>query len=152
MLVIADSSALIALDVCDALPLLSRLFHQVMVPRAMLEEVSVPGKAAAERLMAFLRDRVMEVDVRRFVFETGSLGRGEVEAMALYREMNADRLLMDDRRARRIAQLNGISVLGTLGVLLAAKEAGLIERIGPHIARLRDSDIYFSDNSVKLQG
>lgn len=149
MLVIADSSALLALAACDGLGLLLGLFQQVAVPRAVFDEVAVSGKPAAEKLREFLRSRIVEVDSRRFVLEAGSLGRGELEAMALYRQLGADRLLMDDRRARRVAHLNDIAVIGTLGILLIAKDAGLIQSLGPFVERLRDSEIYFSDRLLQ---
>jgi uncharacterized protein len=54
MLIIADSSALVALAVCDGLPLVDRLFEAVKVPQAVFDEVIVEGKPAAEVLRAYL--------------------------------------------------------------------------------------------------
>ncbi len=57
MLVVADSSALVALAVCDALPLLDRLFEKVRVPPAVLRECTVRGKPAADVLEAYCKTR-----------------------------------------------------------------------------------------------
>jgi len=57
---------------------------------------------------------------------------------------SADRLLIDDKRGRRVAKINHISTIGSLGVLLAAKQAHLIDQISPFVARLVSSDIYVS--------
>lgn len=47
MLIVADSSALVALALCGGLELLDRLFEDVRVPQAVYDEVVVEGKAAA---------------------------------------------------------------------------------------------------------
>ena len=83
MLVVADSSALVALAVCDALLLLDHLFAEVRVPPAVLRECTVSGKPAADVLEAYLRDKVATVDLNAFVIAALDLGRGELEAMAL---------------------------------------------------------------------
>lgn len=129
MLVVADTSALVALAACDALSLLDQLFHDVRVPPAVHRECTVPGKAAVERLETYLRGKVVEVDLRDFVIAVTGLGQGELEAMALYKHLHANHLLVDDHRARKVAQLNGIEVVGSLGVLLRAKEVRFISEV-----------------------
>ena len=83
--------------------------------------------------------------MNRFVFNTGGLGQGELEAMALYKERNADFLLIDDRRARTIAEHNQINCIGSLGVLLLAKKQGVIKAVNPAIDKLRNSSIYYEE-------
>lgn len=148
MLVIADTSALVALAVCDALALLDRLFQEVRVPPAVLRECTVPDKPEAERLGTYLRDRVVEVDLREYVIAVVGLGQGELEAMALYKSLGADRLLVDDHRARKVARLNEIEVVGSLGILLRAKEAGFIPEIRPLLAAIQSAGVHYSDQLV----
>jgi predicted nucleic acid-binding protein len=143
MLVIADTSALLALAVCDAVEILDRLFTDVRVPPAVHREIVVPGRRAAEVLGSYLRDRVADVDLSEYVIAGPGLGRGELEAMALYRKLSADRLLVDDVRARKVARFNGMHVVGSLGVLLTAKQRGHLDAIAPCVNRLRASEIYF---------
>lgn len=54
------------------------------------------------------------------------MDRGEAEAIALAEELHADHLLIDERKGRRLAQQQGLPVLGLLGVVLLAKRAKLI--------------------------
>ncbi|MFB1489233.1 MULTISPECIES: DUF3368 domain-containing protein [unclassified Thiocapsa] len=68
--------------------------------------------------------------------------------MILYRQLAADRLLIDDRRGRRIARINGIEIIGSLGVLLAAKQHGLIETVKPYILLMSASELYLSGDLV----
>lgn len=68
------------------------------------------------------------------------LGLGESEAIVLARELNALWLLLDDALARRKANRIGIPVVGTLGVLLMAKNAGLISAVRPVLDDLGKTD------------
>ena len=55
---------------------------------------------------------------------------------------------MDDHRAKKIANLNGISTIGSVGILLRAKERGLIPAIKPYVAAIQRSGVYLSDRVV----
>lgn len=145
MIIVADSSALIALATCSGLNLLTQLYEQVSVPEAVYVEVTETGKPTSEQLAAFLQNRVQEVEFGRFVLTTNTLGQGELEAMALYKQLAADALLIDDRRARKIAEANKINCVGALGILLLAKTKGQITEIAPYLERLRQSPIYYSE-------
>lgn len=145
MLIVADSSALIALATCDGLDILLRIYDDVKVPQAVYEEVIKPEKPQAAALETFLSGRVMEVDTTHWVLAAGGLGRGEIEAMALYKQLSADALLIDDHRARTIAEHNQINCIGALGVLLYAKQNGKIDKVAPYIEKLRLSSIRYGD-------
>lgn len=149
MLIIADSSALLALAVCDGLPLIERLFEAVKVPQAVFDEVIVEGKPAAEVLRAYLANKVASIELDDFVIAAEGLGQGELEAMALYKHLHADYLLIDDKRARKVARLNHIQITGSQGILLLAKHEGLIECVAPFIRRLRTSDIRISESLIQ---
>lgn len=82
----------------------------------------------------------MEVELGDLVVAGVGLGQGELEAMALYRRLHADLLLIDDYRARKVAQVNAISIVGSLGILLRAKESGLLKEIRPFVERIRTAD------------
>ena len=148
MLIVADTSALVALAACDALSLLGQLFQEVRVPPAVLRECTVPGKPEAERLGAYLNDKVANVDLSEFIIAVAGLGQGELEAMALYKRLHADRLLVDDHRARRVAGLNGIEVVGSLGILLLAKQSGLVQEIRPILTLIEAAGVHYSEQLV----
>lgn len=147
MLVVADSSALIALAACECLPLLDRLFEQVRVPPAVRECLTA-GKPWVEALEQYLRDKVADLDLDEFAIAAVELGRGELAAMALYKRLGADRLLVDDRRARRVARRNAIQVVGSLGVLVVAKAEGEVAAVRPLLDTMRGCGIRLSERVV----
>lgn len=85
----------------------------------------------------------------QFVFTAGGLGRGEIEAMLLYKNLAADYLLIDDRRARAIAESNEIRCVGALGILLLAKHQNLIAQIAPFVDILRNSSLHYGPNLLE---
>lgn len=85
-----------------------------------------------------------------------NLGAGEQEAIALYMELSADLLIIDDARAKKTAYANGLEVMGSVGVLLLAKQQGLINKIRPMLSLLAVSDIHLGadiiEKALKLAG
>lgn len=145
MIVIADSSALVALSICDGLHLLDDLFGVVKVPQAVYDEVCVMHKAESHALQFYLQSKVCDVSSVIPIEKSNGLGKGELAAIALYKELSADLLLIDDARAKKVAYLNNLEVMGSLGVLLLAKDSGFIATIKPAITSLRCSDIFISE-------
>lgn len=142
MLVVADASALLALVACEALGLLDEMFGEVRVPAAVFDEVAVEGQPGAQQLRMYLAGKVVNVNPAEHGISVGGIGRGELEAMALYRHLRADLLLVDDRRARGAARGYGIEIVGSAGVLVLAKRRALIPAVKPLLARMREADIY----------
>jgi predicted nucleic acid-binding protein len=65
-----------------------------------------------------------------------TLDNGEAEAIALATELHPESVLLDDKLARQMARRLGVPVTGTLGVLLRAKQVGLIVELRPLVTRL----------------
>ncbi|TRW91964.1 DUF3368 domain-containing protein [Candidatus Methylobacter oryzae] len=146
MIVIADSSALVALSVCDSLSLLDALFGQVKVPQAVYDEICIANKAEAHALHTYLTEKVCNASTIFDIERPNGLGKGELDAINLYKQLSADLLLIDDAKAKKVAYLNNIEVMGSLGVLLLAKKKGLIVAIKPSLSKLRCSDIFISND------
>lgn len=144
MIVVADASALVALAICDSLNILEGLFGEIKVSQTVFEEVTVSGQPASEKLRRYLQNKVEPVNLNSFVIEGCSLDHGELTSIALYKYLEADYLLIDEKAGRRIAKLNRIRVIGSLGILIEAKRKGILKSIKPHIETLKLSKIYFS--------
>lgn len=150
MILVADASALIALATCDSLALLEILYGNVIVPEAVAREVNAEGKPQSDRLNAYLQGKVRHVDMRGFIYLDAFADAGETEAMLLYKEVNADYLLIDDKRGRKVAKINQIRTVGSLGVLLQAKHAGLISQVKPLLEQIASSSIYMSESLIQI--
>lgn len=148
MILVADCSALVALSICDSLHLLEALFTRVAVPESVYLEATKPDKHQAQALKHFLQGKVHQVDLRNYVFLDAFADAGETEAMVLYKQLSADKLLIDDRRGRKVAKINQIDTIGSLGILLAAKAKGLVTEVKPLLSQIEQSDIYLSSSLI----
>ena len=137
--VISNSSPLQYLYQADVLDLLPALFGQVCVPEAVVAELeegrrrSVPLPTLAD--LSWLQVRT--VRNRTLLPLVTHLGDGEKEVLALGRELSDALLLLDDRDARRHARALELEISGTLGVLLLAKERGILDAVRPVLDRLQ---------------
>jgi len=145
-MIIGDSSALVALATMDRLNLLEQLFHEVYVPKAVYDELIIEGKPQSDTLKHFLCDKVITVNL---TLSQIGLGQGELEAITLYQQLDADFLLIDDKRAKDFAKLNEINVIGSLGVLLLAKERGLLTSLRDDLEKLSYSNLFISPKLIK---
>lgn len=150
MIVVSDSSPLIALADVGQLQLLHELFSTVLIPGAVYEEIVLQGAgrpgAKAIQAAAWIE--------QRNVANTGladalkrELDEGEAEAIALALESGADLVLLDERRGRQRAVHLGLRVTGALGVLVEAKHQHLLAAVRPVLDALRNkADFWISDD------
>src|SRR6266705_1562947 len=116
MIVVSDTSCITNLITIGAVDLLSSLFGEVIIPPAVERELrrthpAMPGfiqvRVPADR--AFIENLWRQLD------------QGEAEAIALAKELRADRLLIDEKDGRSIARREGLAIIGVLGILLLAR-------------------------------
>lgn len=134
MKIVSDSSPLIALAKIGRLNLLE---HEIIVPKAVFEEITRSRREYARKLYTWGKNRVSVVKNRQAVeYLELVLDRGEAEVIVLAEELKADAVLIDDLKARKTANLRGLTVVGTIGVLLDAKERGLVDDVKPLLDEL----------------
>jgi predicted nucleic acid-binding protein len=150
MILVADASALIALSVCNSLHLLEALFGNVIVPEAVFFEVTGTNKPQSERLRNYLQGKIRDVNMEHYVFLDAFADLGETQAMLLYKKVAADYLLIDDKRGRKVAQINQIKTIGSLGVLLQAKRMGLISHVEPLIKAIVASPVFMGAELIQM--
>ena len=136
---VVNTSPLVFLGNLGRLELLRHEGREVYIPRAVAEEIAEKPDAAAQAVQASC---ATWIQVRNVTDETAvalvqaSLHKGEAEAIVLATELHAERLVMDDQDARRFANRCGLTVIGTLGILLAAKQRGAIASLRAEINAL----------------
>lgn len=133
MIVISNTSPIIALAAIGQLDLLRQLYGQVIIPEAVYQELTVtpaaPGAAAAQ-LLGWIAVKAVVNHTVTTTLQT-EVDEGEAEAIALALETQADLLLIDERRGRAVATRLGLQRVGLLGMLLEAKRRGFIPALRP---------------------
>jgi predicted nucleic acid-binding protein len=140
MIVVSDTSPLTALLTVGEENLLPRLFTEVVIPEAVQKEL-LRNHA---RLPDWLRVATVQNPAQVGKYSQ-IVDAGEAEAIELAQELHADRLLIDERKGRKLAVQEGIAVIGLLGVVLLAKRKALIPSARTLIERLdREAGIYLA--------
>lgn len=139
MLVVSNSSPLIALARLSYLDLLQALYGEIVIPQAVYQEVVQAGNgregSAAVQAAPWISTQTVRdtiaVDILR-----EQLDRGESEAIVLALETQAQLLLIDEARGRRIAQSRRLTHIGTVGIIVLAKRRNLIPSGTPILDQL----------------
>jgi len=153
MIIVSDTTPLIGLASINRLDLLRELFDEVYIPQAVFDETVTFGRdesKAKKEVSSANWIHIVEVKDRLAVnVLLDEMDLGEVETIVLASEMNADWVLMDEKKGRRkLTQLN-IPKIGTLGILLKAKQLGLISDIKPEIETLQKTGFSISPLVVR---
>jgi hypothetical protein len=145
---ISNTSPLLYLYRTGILGWLEKLFTSIWIPGAVVHELNQgrlkgydvpnPNQCGWIRIA-----EPLAVPAEWFALD---LGPGELAAVSLALENPSFVVLLDDALARRIAQAAGLTVWGTLRVLLEAKSHGLADSIGPFIPRLRAAGMWISED------
>jgi len=149
---VVDTSPLIFLAKLDRLDLLRDGADEILAPPAVVHEVRMHPDDASRKidmvLSAWLKVRPVG-DLSALEVLLADLDPGEAETIALARELKADRVVMDDLDGRRLARRLGVVVVGTLGLLLAARLRGELPSLHAEILGLRAGGFRISDALVE---
>ena len=151
MNVVSDSTVLIGLGKIGKLDLLREIFSKVYIPEEVFKEVAEKGKdkpgSQLVKEAGWIETKPIE-DKTQVNFLMASLEKGEAEVLSLAKEIRADLILLDEEKARKSAAIAGFEVMGILGVLIVAKNLGLIQEIRPSIEELKRKRFRISDRIV----
>jgi uncharacterized protein len=150
VIVVADAGPLIHLGGIGRLDLIRCLAPEVLVPRSVFHEVTVVGRGlpgAAEVAAATWITVVSPAgsELANALLSSG-LHRGEAEAIALAVERKAQWLLIDERQGRLVADAMGLTIVGSVGVVIAAKARGELPVVAPVLDELRASGLWLSES------
>ncbi|MEX2590934.1 MAG: DUF3368 domain-containing protein [Chitinophagales bacterium] len=148
-LVIADTGPIFSLAIINKLELLNHLFDEIKIPKAVWEEITLDKSTKFyQNIKMFFKPKV--ANIKGFNELAFVMDYGESESVILYKELNADFLLIDDKKARKIAENFDIKCIGTLGILSTAKNKGLIKELRPIFKTLLENDRYYSINLLNI--
>jgi predicted nucleic acid-binding protein len=151
MIVVADSGPLHYLILLEHADLLRILYDRVAIPDAVVSELRAAG--APERVREWVSapppwTTIVTVNQSDIAHISEVLDLGERAAIALAQQIQADLLLIDETAGRAEARRLNLRITGTLGVLRAAAEAGLID-VHDVIIRLRETSFYVDDSLLR---
>lgn len=139
--VIADTTCFIVLSDIDELDLLQKVYTEIITTHTIAEEFGAVLPSWIQ--VTSPKDRVREVELSQQV------DKGEASAIALALEMPDSLLILDDMKARRLARTLHLQLTGTLGVLIKAKQIGIIDVIKPTLIKIQASRFHISDELIE---
>ncbi|HNB53869.1 MAG TPA: DUF3368 domain-containing protein [Anaerolineales bacterium] len=138
---VADAGPLIFLAKLNRLDLLTRTGDNFCLPQAVMVEIHAKSDEACRRVEVATHTwlKIQTVKNREAVeLLLADLDLGESEVITLAREIKADKVLINDLDARRFARRVGLSMIGTVGILLAARLRGDIPSLKDELERLQE--------------
>lgn len=152
LLIVADTGPLVILSKLNLLHLLVCLYPEVLIPETVLQEATALAyREDARRIMGFVSQHVRVVpdlvkdDVDYLDY---GLDAGETQAISLAKQAGCV-VLLDERRGRAAAKQEHIDVLGTVGLLLKAKQAKLIPEISNLLDKMLEYDYRLAPSLVQ---
>jgi predicted nucleic acid-binding protein len=152
VIVVSNTTPLIGLASIQRFQLLEQLFGEIYIPQAVYDEAVVAGRevgGARQEVQTATWIKTVPVEDRLAVdMLLGELDLGEAETIVLAREVGADWVLMDEKKGRRKLTQLDMPKIGTLGILMKAKQVGLLSTIQPDIVGLRQLGFSISQSVV----
>jgi predicted nucleic acid-binding protein len=155
MIAVSDTGPIIGLAKANRLALLKNLFEKVLIPPMVRKELFAKTGDEAEWIDSALTDFIQVFEIRP-IDETAKLileglGEGERQAIGIAASMGNDAiLLIDDLAGRQAAEKLNIKITGLVGVLLLAKERGLIKSVSDIIEEIRSKGYWLSNSIVDI--
>jgi predicted nucleic acid-binding protein len=136
-IIISDTSCLIILDKIDELELLMKMGRKLFVTPIILKEF---GKRLPDWISVVSPEnshyqQILEMD----------LDEGEASAIALSLEMKNPILMIDELKGRKVAEKLNLRYSGTFGLILRAKQIGLIKSVKPILEKIKTTNFRFDE-------
>ncbi len=148
--IISNTTPIISLLKVDKLNLLKELYAKIIVPKAVYLEIE-DGKEKPYYHDLTQIDWIEIIEIGNPVSRDYflDLDEGEAEVLILAKELNADLVIMDEIIGRRYSKQLGFNLTGTIGILLKAKEKGLIESMKDLLTELTKKGTWLSQKLIK---
>jgi predicted nucleic acid-binding protein len=148
---VVNTSPLFYLHRIGLFELFNKLYGRITVPEAVKKELK-EGQTQGEdvpRLESYPWIEIENVSMPGYLQLIADLGPGESEVLALASNHPTALVILDDKLARRIAEMQGFRLTGTAGVLLRAKRKGLVPALKPLVKNLLDLEFRLKSELVK---
>lgn len=147
--IICNTSPLIGLWGLNRLSLLRDLYVEVWIPRRVEKEFLAIDETIHRKVLDNAPwIKIVDLTHPQDATVYRNLDAGEAEVFALANEHDARLVIIDEQSARREAKKLGLPFKGIVGVLLEAKEGGLIDEIKPLLIALKQNGIYLGESVI----
>lgn len=147
--VISNTTPLINLLKIDRLGLLESLYGEIFVPFSVYNEVEEGKKKTYYTdLKKYDWIKIIELKNESALKLLIDLDKGEAETIAIAQELDCDLVLMDEKLGRRHAKNFNLTITGTLGILIKAKQLGLITNLTETLTELKSKGTYFNEEII----
>lgn len=153
MKVISNTTPLINFAAINRFDILQAIFEQIVIPQAVYDETTSSSFPDSQVILQAISSGWLQVcRVSTIAKEISlTLDEGEREAIALAIETGEQRILLDEREARQVAQSLGLQVIGTLGILLLAKNQQIIPQVQPLLDAMINTAQYWVNPTLYQQ-
>jgi len=134
-IVITDTSCFVLLEKINALTILHQLFATVLTTPEIAKEY---GRPLPDWVIIQSANQSLKEEFYQYV------DQGEASAIALASEISCDYIILDDMAARKLAEKLGLPIKGTVGVLLSAKQKGIIPLFRPYLDLIQQTNFRLS--------
>ena len=150
--IIVDSSPFIVLLKSNLEQILPELYEEIITPEAVWQEIlSGRDDDVAKRKLPFLFwIKRTPAAISSITIENYNLGAGETAVLNLALTISESRVILDDYAARKCAKALGIKFFGTGGVLILAKQKGLIDSVSDALEKVQNAGLWLSDSVIEL--
>jgi len=148
--IICNATPLINFASIGRLDILKSLFTEIVIPKAVYSETVESGFPNSETIVNGIKAGWLKVKLVEEMSESISLelDAGEREAIALALSEQKARVVLDERRARKVAQELGLNVIGTLGILILGKQNRIIPQVKPLLDAMMTEAQYWVNESL----
>ncbi|MCA1759612.1 MAG: hypothetical protein LC658_07565, partial [Bacteroidales bacterium] len=144
-IVVADTGVLISLGIVGKIEIINKVFGEFFIPYAVYEELTkYENPEFSPKYIKLLHNHISKIKSKNYLALL--MDYGESESVILYQELNADFLLIDDQKARIMAESLGVNCIGSIGFLLLAKQKGLVQNLTSIFQKWLHNERYFSKN------
>lgn len=157
MIVVSDTTPLISLIKTGHLDILQSYFGEIQIPEVVFAELTSNPRFAEEaeqiRHCSFIKVvTVADAKSVTLIRRATGLDLGESEAIVLSDSLHADLLLMDEAKGREVAEQMGIKIMGTIGLLLASYQDGVLtaDEIKDCVEILRNSGRHIGEKYLQI--
>jgi|JI102314A1RNA_FD_contig_21_13576091_length_883_multi_5_in_0_out_0_2 predicted nucleic acid-binding protein len=148
---VINSSPLILLFETELEFILKEIFSEIIIPQSVWSEVCESGENDKASLLlpsaTWIKKEIISIEPE---VASWDLGRGETSVLSFALKNRNHIAVVDDRLARKFAEVYNIALIGTGGLLVVAKRLGLLKSISQHLINLQKAGLYISRDVVNV--